>query len=511
MARKATESHIHPPGADTLLSPEVRASSVIAALTVSPTGVVLAANDTMLKLIGRPISELLEQNAQTAVLARPSDWQHWESAGKGRQASGVEIQLKTRDEKPVFLRGDISALARTSGDVRSGVFVDVTNTKQMDSTLNHAARMEAVANLTSGIAHDFSNLLTILVGNLYLISEGVRDKPPLYDKAKRARDAAKRGVDLIRQLLAFARNEKIDGNALDLNKLIGTLEPLLTRALGARIKLETSIAADVWLIDANAAQLESVIVNVVINARDAIETTGTLRLSATNLAVDDRKSATFGLPPGDYVRIAIRDDGAGIPEDLLTRVFDPFFSTKGAGKGTGLGLYMVRRFAEQARGTVVLESRIGKGTTVFLVLPRCTNGTSATAAITVSKTMPLSTLPGGKETILILAEDQEVIATVDQVLKVLGYRVVLGKDWKESLHVIRANTIQLVLIDIKDSSDASALKLVQAMRHLKSKVPVVILSDSQSGDYSGATMLLKPFDLSGLATTVRRTLDGAPA
>jgi PAS domain S-box-containing protein len=506
MSSKATDGQIRAAGAEIILSPDVRTSSVIAALAVSPSGVVLAANRSMLTLIGRPLTELLDENIRTSILARPSDWAHWEKAKAGAHVSGVEMQLNALDGRTIFLRGDIRALTRTNGDRHclSGVFVDITATKQLDNTLDHTARMEAFSNLTSGIAHDFSNLLTVLVGNLYLISEAVRDRPPLHEKAKLARDAAKRGIDLIRQLLAFARNDKVDDNTLDVGKLFCTLEPLLTRALGSRVKLETSVGSDVSLIDANAAQLESAIVNLVINARDAIESTGTICFSATNVTLDDLKSASCGVSPGDYVRIAISDDGAGIPEALLARVFDPFFSTKGDGKGTGLGLCMVRRFAEHAGGAVVLKSRPGKGTSVFLLLPQSTRGTGSTTV----KTMPLSTLPGGKETVLVFAENEEVFATIQDVLTVLGYRVVLGKEWKQSLDLLRTNAIHLVLIDVNGSSDPSARKLIDAIGRLKSPVPIVVLRDSKSADYNGSLTILKPFDLIGLATAVRRALDG---
>ena len=505
MSNKARERNAGPFDTETILSPELRTSSMIAALAVSPTGATLDANDFLLKLVGWPMSSLAGVDIRSSLLARPSDWQWWEAADRGRHVSDAEILLKTSDGRTVLLRGDIRAMRQRAGDRRwlSGLFVDTTGAKQLERTLSHAARTEAVASLTSGIAHDFSNLLTVLVGNLYLIGEGVRDNAPLHEKAKLARDAAKRGVDLIRQLLAFARNEKIEPAGVDPKKSIANLEPLLRHALGARIALETRIAPEVSLIDANAAQLESAIVNLAINARDAIEGTGTVRITAANVAVDERHSG-WSLPAGEYVRISVSDDGMGIPEKLLGRVFEPFFSTKGSGKGTGLGLAMVRQFAVDAGGTVLLKSEPGKGTTVSLLLPR---SAQTTAATTVS-TMPLSTLPGGKETILVFAQDEEIRQTVEPILKALGYRVIVNNEWRDALTVARTAAAHLFLIDVKSAADTTAHRLIEAIRHLKPPVRAVVVRDSASIGHSGIVTLLKPFDLSGLATAVRDALDG---
>ena len=488
-----------------MLSAEVRTSSVVAALVVAPTGVILTANAALLTLLGKPSAAVVGKNIQAALLARRPDWKLWETAAGGGPASGVEIPFVALNGQTVLMRGDIRAVTNGRKGCRwlTGVFVDITSTQHLENALHHAARMEAVASLTSGIAHDFSNLLTVLVGNLYLISEGVRDRPPLLEKTKLARDAAKRGIDLIRQLLAFARNEKAESKALDPAKLVENLEPLLARALGSRIKLETNLESSVALLDTNAAQLESVIVNLVINARDAIKATGSIRIDVSSLTVDGRTQTQFGVNPGEYVRIAVTDTGAGIPNDLLDRVFEPFFSTKGEGKGTGLGLAVVRRFADQAGGAALLKSQLGKGTTVSLLLP-----TSAeTTAVTTIKTMPLSTLAGGTETVLVFTEDAGIASTVDQILAVLGYRVILSNDWREALELLRAATVHLVLIDSKGSGDPLPDKLIRAMRHVNSSLRLAVLSASRSPQPTGVGTLLKPFDLGGLATAVRQFID----
>ena len=359
---KASDGHVRSLATATFLSADLRASSVVAAIVVAPTGRIVAANECMLRLVGRSMSDLLCKNLQGSLLAHSSDWETWSSVTSDDARCGTEIQLRTSDSRTVTLRGDIRMIVHArSQRYLCGVFVDATASKHIETSLTHGARMEAVASLTSGIAHDFSNLLTVLVGNLYLISEGVRDREALHEKTKLTRDAAKRGIDLIRQLLAFARNEW-DGASpsIDPSKLISKIEPLLRRSVGSGIKLETSIAPDVGLVDASAGQLESAIVNLVINARDAIERSGTIRIVALNTSVDQRAASGHGVRSGDYVRISVEDSGRGIPEHLLGRVFEPFFTTKGERKGTGLGLAMVRLFATHASGTAVLTSNIGR-------------------------------------------------------------------------------------------------------------------------------------------------------
>jgi two-component sensor histidine kinase len=364
--------------------------------------------------------------------------------------------------------------------------------------------MEAVASLTSGIAHDFSNLITVLVGNLYLISEGVRDRPPLYEKSKQTRDAAKRSADLIKQLLSFARNEWAPSASADLHKVVANLEPLLRRAIGSRVSLETRIAEDVSAVGTTAAQLESAIVNLVINARDAIEGRGKIEVRVANCRIGEREAADYDVQPGDYVRTSVIDDGTGIPQHLLGRVFEPFFSTKGPGKGTGLGLAMVRLFAIQAGGNALLESEPGKGTQVSILLPRSIEGTSATTI----NTMPLSALPVGNETVLVFSEEAEVRGTVEQILATLGYKVVLSGECEEAQMRMSLMRVDLAIVDVTATHNSAGLRLLQILAKREHPTRIVALRDSTPVHHSGITTLQKPFDLASLATTVRNVLDG---
>lgn len=499
----ATDGQVRPLGMQAILPAQLRSSGVIAALVLAPDGRVLATNDCFLKFAGWTAAELVGKNARTTLFAE-DDWRPWAAAASAERASGVELALKARDGRAVHLRGDVELVTAPNGrQWLSGLFVDTTAAKHLESSISHASRMEALAGLTSGIAHDFSNLLTVLVGNLYLISEGLRGDAALFEKAKLARDAAKRGIDLVRQLLSFARNEWAESPTVDPRKIIGNLEPLLKRALGARITLVTNVAHDVSHVSANTAQLESAIVNLVINARDATETGGEICVEVANTMLDGRTAEAYGVAPGGYVRIAVRDQGAGIPEALLGRVFEPFFSTKGSGKGSGLGLSMVRLFAVQTGGTVLLTSKPAAGTTVTILLPRA----AEPADVSATNTMPLSALPGGKEAVFVFAEDEDVRRTVEQILSVLGYQVTVGSDFEQSVAAIRSARPQLVLIDIKSVKGSPGLSLLQAVRRHES-LRAVIIRDTVAVHHSGIPTLQKPFDLLTLATTVRRVLDG---
>jgi hypothetical protein len=260
------------------------------------------------------------------------------------------------------------------------------------------------------------------------------------------------------------------------------------------------------LVDARAAQLESVIVNLALNGKDAIEGQGTILIECANCFVDQLESVRYGLAAGEYIRISVTDDGAGIPEALQKTVFEPFFSTKPHGRGTGLGLSMVRWFAEQAGGAVDLVSRPGHGTTVSLVLPE-----SRRREVDVEKTMPLSTLPTGKERVVILVESEELRSTVEQILKVLGYTVALADGPGQMLDIGSSMSADLLMVDRAALVDVGVEEFVQKVQGLGTSVKVIIVGNSKSvspGQHAAFPELIKPFSLFELATLCRQTLDG---
>jgi signal transduction histidine kinase len=478
---------------------------MVAAILVSPEGAVLGANALMRKLLGLAVPADVAGRVLQEFLPERDDWSAWQHV----RGAGVPVSLRLRSSAGavVKLRGDVRSVTLSGARALCGVFVDVGDEQQLRAAVQQSARMEALGSLTTGIAHDFNNLLTVLVGNLYLVVEELRDRPKAFDKLKAARDAAKRGADLIKQLLTFARREEVAAELIDPCKVVTEIVPLLRRALGSRITLQTELETDVGRIRASAAQLESVIVNLAINARDAIPGKGVITVSVQRQQFSKVEAAQHGLAkPGEYVVASVIDNGSGIPEGTIARVFEPFFSTKTERGGTGLGLSMVRWFAEQAGGAARLRSVVGQGTTISLLLP-CSTDTAEEAH---EGTMPLSILPTGTERVVVLAPDEALRSTFRQILEVLGYSVTFTAGEEEMLAALRAERAHLLIVDGPGRDDLDLLERVKVARpELKIVVTTegAHVADSKPGN--GFTLLAKPFTLADLAGTVRRALDAS--
>jgi signal transduction histidine kinase/CheY-like chemotaxis protein len=478
-------------------------STVFAAVAVSPSGRLIGANSHFASLLRVGSVGDLVGRALVDLLVDSGEWQRFAATlGRGRSRS-VSMRFRRSDGETVILRGDVHALADgLGGEWFLGLLIDATEEQQLRYAMQRSARLEALGSLTSGVAHDFNNLLTVLVGNLSLVAEELRDQPEKFAKLKAARDAATRGADLIRQLLAFARRQPVEADLINVSKIVKGLAPLVGRALGSKIKLETELPEDIGSIRGNAAQIESVIVNLAVNARDAVGAQGQVVISVTETQLDTRMARRLDVTPGPYVRIDVTDNGGGIPEHTLARVFEPFFSTKGEQGGTGLGLSMVRNYAKQFGGAAHIESEIGRGTTVSLLFPRCSESLDET----IAKTMPLSTLPSGNETVLLLATEEGLRATISQILEVLGYRVVTSHDARQAADVLRAQPVDLVIVD-----GAHAAGLADRLAGLPPapRRTVVQLASSAGVTESElkSRVLLKPFSLADLAQIVREALD----
>jgi len=481
-------------------------SSVVGAICVSAQGEILTANPFLVRLLSHDSLESLRRSDfKTKILAKPRDWQHWERALATRRVTKLALAFRSADSREIPLVGDIWACTGShGGDQLLGIFTDATAAHQVDAALQHAARAEAVNGLTSGIVHDFNNLLTVLVGNLYLVAEGVRDNPTLLEQTKRARNVAKRGADLLKQLLTFSRTDLDSEKTLDTKKIVANIEPILRHAIGSKISLKLAFEPNVANVEVSAAHLESVIVNLVINARDAIDANGEITISAGNCTADQNALVSQGLPPGDYVHIAVSDNGCGIPETIQGRIFEPFFTTKGKNRGTGLGLSMVRRFAEQHRGTVSLTSRPGLGTTIALYLPASRNEAEDSSVMT----MPLKMLPTGNERILVLAHEPAVAETLEESLSILGYVPRVIGSQNELSPALAIQEFSLVVIDSSFESDVATL--VSSLTRRNPATSILRVGSSADGDQDstdGVEWLKKPFTLKDLATAVRGILD----
>jgi signal transduction histidine kinase len=479
-------------------------SAIIATIVLAQDGRVLRANKRMHELLEVGAGARLNGRAFAEFLAQPDEWRHWLTQHVADPAA--VLQLRSATGAVVTLRGEVRKTSTSAGPGLCGLFVNASDEAQLRAAVQHGARMEALGSLTTGIAHDFNNLLTVLVGNLYLVAEELRDRPKVFEKIKSARDASKRGADLIKQLLAFARREPLETAVIDPCKVVTDLEPLLRRALGSKVALRVELQPEAGKIRASTAQLESVIVNLAINARDAIEKKGTVTIAVQRVRVTSADAPALRLAKGgDYVAVRVADDGSGIPADTIGKVFEPFFSTKRDRGGTGLGLSMVRWFAEQAGGAIKLDSAVGRGTTVAVILPLSIDQ----VVEQTDKTMPLSTLPTGSERVVILAPDEAVRATVRQILEVLGYEVELAAADEELLGVLAAKPADLLIVDGPSRDDAGLLARVRAA---SPTLRIVITVEGQrsrerASPAAGVSVVAKPFSLAELAGVVRQSLD----
>jgi len=313
-----------------------------------------------------------------------------------------------------------------------------------EQALRQSQKMEAVGQLTGGVAHDFNNLLTIIIGNIGIAKRGVVEA-----RAERALDnalvGAERAAQLTQRLLAFSRRQPLNPRVLDVNKLIHSISDLLTRTLGENIELETIGGAGVWKIEADASEMESTLLNLALNARDAMPEGGKLTIETSNAYLDEEYcSQQGGLLPGQYVLMAVSDSGAGMSTETIDRAFEPFFTTKEAGKGTGLGLSQVYGFMKQSNGHVKIYSEPGEGTTIKLYFPRREGDEAA-----VANDGQVGSERGRDETILIVEDDDGVRQYAAEILRDLSYQVIEAKDSATALRLLDANKkFDLLLTDV---------------------------------------------------------------
>ncbi len=399
---------------------------------------------------------------------------------------------------------------------------DMTERIQAERMLRVAQKMQAVGELTGGIAHDFNNLLTVILGSLELLPDdlhgaGTERSRAAAEQVRRAVQAAESGAALTRQLLAFARREPVAPVPVDLSVALPGLEPLLRPAIGEAIGIDLVVQPDLWPATADAAQLESAVLNLSLNARDAMPGGGSLVIEAENVALQPYQARQLDLEPGDYVRVAVSDTGQGMSPDVLARAFEPFFTTKPEGRGTGLGLAMVFGFARQSRGAVSIRSQAGQGTTVALYLPRAT---AAVAAATPPDPLHLAARrmhaavpqPSRHPSILVVEDDPAVREIAAEILRDLGYRVSEAADPDAALRILalRDSPLDLLLTDIVLPGTMNGQELAQQARRMHSRLQVIFMSgysDPDSLPKEGAAgerpaLLGKPFRRAQLAAMV---------
>ncbi|MBJ2260205.1 MAG: histidine kinase [Pseudomonas shahriarae] len=381
-----------------------------------------------------------------------------------------------------------------------------------EEALRQSQKMEAVGQLTGGIAHDFNNMLTGIIGSLELLRRRLArgrldDLDSLIDLGV---TSANRAAGLTHRLLAFSRRQSLDSKPVEINQLVTSMGELLQRSLNESIVLDMQLSGQLWTAEADPNQLESALLNLALNARDAMPDGGRLVVETRNRHLDNVFTAAYGtLTPGDYVELSVIDTGCGMPENVISRAFDPFFTTKPIGQGTGLGLSMIYGFARQSHGHVILHSEVGKGTTVSLFLPRCVGEVTVDAPL--DATLPPFANAG--ETVLIVEDDPAVRVLVSQVLSELGYAFVEAADADSALPIIESSQrIDLLVSDV-GLPGMNGRQLAEIGRQIRPDLKVLFITGyaehaAVRGGFldPGMQLITKPFTFDLLTAKVREMI-----
>jgi PAS domain S-box-containing protein len=459
--------------------------------------------DDALVLLNAVVPE--DRNAfETSIRRSYQTLAPWEWEGRARKASG-EI---------AWFRGTSTPRRLADGSVLwNGLILDQSDLRETQNQLRQAQKMEAVGQLTGGVAHDFNNILAIIQGNNEMLADVVGNSQ---ENVLAIHRATRRAADLTQHLLAFSRRQPLNPRPIELATLIADIAKLLGRSLGESIRIDHLTPPDCWNVFADSSQLENAIVNIAINARDAMPRGGTLTISCANrhVAPGAAWAGDDFLPEGDYVTIEITDTGTGMAPDIVAHAFEPFFTTKEVGKGSGLGLSMVYGFARQSGGKAMIESREGVGTTISLHLPRAVDARNTTAEA-APESIPL----GNGENILVIEDNADLQALIVSLLGVLRYTPLAAGDAREARQVLAANPdIDLILSDVVLPGGTSGPEMIAQIRATNPTVKVVYMSGypqapgslSEFAGPDAAELLPKPFNKARLATALRDALRTAP-
>jgi PAS domain S-box-containing protein len=502
-----------------LFATAFQASPNMVTLTALEDGKYLDVNDAFLRICGRRREEVLGRTS--------SDLGFWDDpALRGKMVGtlhrdglvrGMEAKVRTGAGEVRDFIYSVDVIRVEDRDLLLGIGHDVTELRATEARLRQALRVEAIGQLTGGVAHDFNNLLAIILGNLELIDEATAEDAPTKVLIQDALKAGQRGAGLTYQLLAYSRQQPLAPQIVAIGRLVLESSMLLSRTLGATITIDHDIPDNLWLARIDPGQLENALLNLAVNARDAMPGGGRLLIEASNTILDrDYADHNVEVEPGPYVLVAITDTGIGMSEQVIARALEPFFTTKRTGEGSGLGLSMVYGFVKQSGGHLKIYSELDHGTTVRLYLPKADRDTVDLADYREPAALPVGT---GSEVVLVVEDDPMVRALAVRMLSGLGYRTLDAADAPAALAILEdAVHIDLLLTDVVLPRGMSGPQLVSAALVRRPGLKVVYMSGYTRNSIihngvldAGVELLTKPFSKQDLASRVRRRLDGGRA
>jgi PAS domain S-box-containing protein len=475
---------------------------------------IIYVNPAFERITGYSRAEVIGQNPRLLKSGRqaPAFYQDlWSTITAGQVWRGHFINKK-KDGTLYTIDATIAPVKNEQGDIVNyvGVRRDITRELQLEEQYRQAQKMQAVGQLTAGIAHDFNNLLTAINGFAELTRFRLPADHALQEMLGKILDSGQAAASLVKQLMIFSRKQVLELTVLDLNTVVVNIEKMLQRIIGEQIILKTALAPDLGLVKVDAAQMEQVIVNLAVNARDAMPNGGRLTIETANVMLDEAYSALhLDMPPGEYVQLAVSDNGTGMNDEVKARLFEPFFTTKASGQGTGLGLATVFGVVKQSRGHIRCYSEVGVGTTFKIYLP-CAEG--VTAPVTREE---IGDLPRGNETILLVEDDPAVRDLTAHLLRQQGYTVLEAADDQSALRLDREHSgpIHLLLTDVVIPG-ANGKILAGELQQIRPELKVLFMSGYTDNTIAhhgvlepDIAFLSKPFTATSLTRKVREVLD----
>ncbi|WP_420547536.1 PAS domain S-box protein [Curvivirga sp.] len=475
-------------------------------------------NDKFCEISKYDREELIGQNHRILKSDHHSDEffkVFWETITSGKVWQG-EVCNKAKDGSLYWVSSTVMPLYRGSNSTMITGYIsvrtDITESKRTEEALRHSQKMEAVGELTGGIAHDFNNLLGIIVGNHDLmmrhLEEGTKARR-LLDKAQKA---ALRGASLTRRLLGFSRRAAHEVKTVELNQLIVDLNELVSRSLTSKVKMETKLAPALWHVDVDTSDFEDAIINLSVNARDAMPEGGEIIVSTRNITFDKTYlSHKSRIEPGEYVEIVVSDNGQGMPSQLREKVFEPFFTTKEQGKGTGLGLSMVYGFVQRSNGYISVYSELGMGTAFKIYLPRSSKDISEK----VEEENSTYNATDGNETILVVDDEDELVEVAKDVLEGHGYNVLTASTGDEAIAYLNINPdIQVIFTDVVMPGKTSGFELAEYAKSVNTNISVLLASgftkdmkDTEIGKKWSPYLITKPYRTEDMVHRIRMLID----